>query len=115
MMVVVDGSHNLRIVTHLHSERSAAVKGFVSSENADIACLERSQLQGVLVGLGTAVDQEQLVVVVARNLAQSFGQLLLQGIDDGVAVESQLANLAGDGFHIVRMGVADADDGVSAI
>jgi hypothetical protein len=39
----------------------------------------------------------------------------LQGVDDGIAVESQLVDLLGDGLDVVRMRVADADDGMSAI
>ena len=115
MVVVVDGGYNLRIVAHLDSQRGAAVEGLVGGEHADIAGLERSQLQGVLVCFGTAVHKEQLVVVVARDFSQSLSQLLLQGVDDGIAVESQLVDLLGDGLDVVRMRVADADDGMSAI
>jgi hypothetical protein len=77
--------------------------------------MERSQLQGVLVGLRTAVDEEQTVVLITTYLAQAVGQLLLELVHHGVAVEPQLGHLSADGFHIMRMRMTDADDGMSAI
>ena len=77
--------------------------------------MEGGQLQRVLIGLGTAVDQEQAVVLVAACLAQALGQLLLKLIDDGVTVKAKLFHLTAHGLHIVWMSVADADDGMTSI
>ena len=76
-MIVVDGGNNLRIVRHLYCQTRAPVESLLAAEHTRIARLKRSQLQRVLIGLGTAVDEEQLVVVVATDLAQSFSQLHL--------------------------------------
>ena len=82
VMIVVDGGYNLRIVGYLHSQARASVESLLAAEHTRIARLKRSQFQRVLIGLGTAVDEEQLVVVVAANLAQTLCQLHLQFIDD---------------------------------
>ena len=77
--------------------------------------LERRQLQGVLVGLGTTVDEKQLVVLVAADASQSLGHLLLQFVDDGVGVEPNLLQLLRHLIYIMGVRVPDADDGMTAI
>lgn len=47
----------------------------------------------ILISLGTAVDEKQLVVIVAADLAESLGQLLLQAVDDAVGVEAEPARV----------------------
>ena len=42
-------------------------------EDALAARMERGQFQGILVGLGSAVDEKQLIVVITADAAQSFG------------------------------------------
>ena len=91
------------------------MKGLLGREHARAAIGKRGELQRVLVGLGAAVDQEQLVVVVARDAAQALGQLHLQLVHHGVGVEAQLADLFRNLLDIVRVGVPDADHGMSAI
>ena len=103
--VGVDGGDNLRIVGHLYGETCAPVEGLLGREHARAAIGKRGQLQCVLVGLGTAVDEKQLVVVVARDAAQSLGQLHLQLVHHGVRVEPQLADLFCDLLDIVRMDI----------
>ena len=115
MVVVVDGGDDFGIVAHLHGQAGAPVKSLVGREHTCVARLERCQLQGILVGFGTAVDKEQLVVLVARDAAQAFGQFTLQRIDDGVGVEAQLADLFRDGLDVVGMRMADADDCMAAV
>ena len=58
---------NLRVVRCFHGERRASVESLLTREDARATVVERSQLQGVLVGLGTAVDEKQLIVVVAAG------------------------------------------------
>ena len=77
--------------------------------------MEPGQLEGVLVGLSATVDEEELVVVVARHAAQPVGDLLLQAIDDTVGIEAQVAELALQHLHIMGMAVAYADDGMATI
>ena len=43
------------------------------------------------------------------------GHLLLELVDDGVGVEAQGGYLVADHLHVVRMGVADGDDGMAAV
>ena len=79
MVVVVQRSHNLRVVGYLDSQRRTAMERLLARQDAcSLRILERCQLQRILVGLGTAVNQEQLVVLITANLTQSLGQLLLQ-------------------------------------
>ena len=115
MMVVVDGSDDLGIVRHLNSQTRTSVEGFLATQHTGVTRLEGCQFQGVLIGLGTAVDQEQLVVVVATDFAQSFGQFHLQLVDHRVGVESDLTELLRHFLLIVGMGVPDADHSVAAI
>ena len=67
--VVVDGGDDLWIVRHLHSQTCTAMESLLAREHPCPAVSKRCQFQGILVGLGTAIDEEQLVVVVARDLA----------------------------------------------
>ena len=56
--VGVDGRDDLGVVGDLHGEAGAAVEGLGGAEHACAAVGEAGQLQGVLVGLGAAVDEE---------------------------------------------------------
>ena len=115
MAVGVDGGDNLRIVGGFHCQRGASVESFLSGEYPAAAGGERGELQTVLVGLGAAVHQKQLVVGIAAYGTQAFGQLALQRVHHGVGVEAYLAQLAAHGLHIVGMAVSDADHGMSAV
>ena len=66
--VVIDGCDDFRIVRHLHSQRGSSVESLLTREHTGASIGERGEFQGILVGLGTAVDQKQLVVVVAADL-----------------------------------------------
>ena len=107
MSAVVDGSDDFRIVRHLHSQRCTSVESLAAGDDARTSVVERSQLQCIFVGFGTAVDEEQRIVLVAAGFAQSFGHLLLQFVDDGVGIESQCGHLLADHLHIMRMRVVE--------
>ena len=77
--------------------------------------MEGGQLEGILVGLGAGVHQKQLIVVVARSLAQTGSQVALQLVDNGIGIEAKLLELAGQHVHIMRVAVADADYGVATV
>ena len=81
MVVVVDGSDNLGIVGHFNGQTRTSVEGSLTTQHTGVACLEGSQFQGVLISLGTTVDQKQLLVVVATDFAQSLSQFHLQFVD----------------------------------
>ena len=115
MTVVVDGGDDLRVVRHLHCQTRTTMEGLLARKHSGIARLKRSQLQGILVGLGTRVDKKQLVVVVATDLSQSLSQLHLQLVDDRVGVESYLVQLLRHLLYIVGVGVTDRDHSVSAV
>jgi hypothetical protein len=91
------------------------VESLLAAEHAGIARLERCELQGVLVGLGPAADEKQLVVVVAADASQSLGHLLLQFVDDGVGVEPNLLQLLRHLIYIMGVRVTDADDSMATI
>ena len=44
-----------------------------------------------------------------------LGQLLLQRVDHGVGVEAQRGRLPAQGLHVVRVGMAYGNDGMSAV
>jgi hypothetical protein len=74
------------------------------------------QFERILVGFGARVDEEELVVVVARGFAQTFGELHLeQLVDNRVAVEAQLLQLCGHHLHVVGMAMADADNRMTPV
>ena len=91
------------------------MEGLLEGENACAPVVERGQLQGVFVGFGPRVDKKQLVVVISACLAKACSKLSLQGVDDGVAVEAQLAELLRHGLNIVGVAVAHANHGVASV
>ena len=111
----IDRGDDFRVVRHLHGQGCASVEGLGEADDACPPVVEGGQLQRILVGFRAAVDEEQLIVVVAARLAQPFGQLHLQFVDDRVGVEAQHGHLLADHLHIVRMGMADGDDGMAAV
>ena len=113
--VGIYGSDDFRIVGGFHCQRRAAMECFLCRKYAFAAGVERSQLHGVLVGLGSAVDQEQLIVVVTASFAQTCGELLLQGVDNRVGVEAQTVELTLESLDVMRMAVADAYHRVTAV
>ena len=113
--VAVDGCLYGWVVGGLYSQRCASVEGFLEGQDAGASCVERRQLQGILVGFCTTVDEEQTVVIVTREGTETARQFLLQGIDDAVGIEAQLSSLLCKCFDIMRMAVSDADDGMTAI
>ena len=56
--VGIDGGDNLRVVGHLNGQRGTAVESLGSGEHTGASVLERGEFQCVLIGLGTAVDEE---------------------------------------------------------
>ena len=115
MTVIIDWSNDLGVVGSLYCQGRAAMKGFFGGKYARAAVIEGCELESILIGLGTRVDKKQTVVFVSANLAQSLGQLALQGVDDGVAIKAQLIQLARNGLHVMRMAMPYANDGVAAI
>jgi hypothetical protein len=91
------------------------VKSLLAREYTSVACFKGCQFQGVLVGLGAAVNQKQLVVVVATDLTQTLCQLYLQLVDHRVGIESHLTELLCHFLLVVRMGVPYTDHGVTTI
>ena len=78
--VVIDGRDDLGVVGHLDRQRGASVEGFLHREHAGSAVVEGCQLHGILIGLSARVDEEQLVVLIARRLAETGCQLLLEWV-----------------------------------
>ena len=111
----VHGSLYRGVVRNGHGQTRTSVEGSVHGQHTLAARRERSQLQGVLVGLGAAVAEEERIVVISRQFAQLVRQLLLQGVDDGIRIEPDLRELRRDHLHIVRMGVTYRDDGMAAV
>ena len=84
-------------------------------KHAGFSVGEGSQLQGILVCLGTRVDEEELIIFITAYLAQTLSEFHLQLVDDRVGIETQVVQLVGEHLHIVRMAMTDADNGMPAI
>ena len=74
----IDRGDDFRVVCHLHGQGCASVEGLGEADDACPSVVEGGQLQRVLVGFRAAVDEKQLVIVVAAGFAQAFGQFRLQ-------------------------------------
>ena len=77
--------------------------------------MERGKLQSVFVGLGTGIDEEELIVVITTGFSKALGELLLQMVDNGIGIESKRVQLLGEFLDIMRMAMTDADDGMAAV
>ena len=77
--------------------------------------VETGKFQCILVGLSTTVDQEKAIVLITAYFSESLSQLLLQGVDDTVGVETNLLHLVIDSLNIMRMTVTNADDSMTSI
>jgi hypothetical protein len=87
----------------------------MESNHTALARMERSEFESVLVALCTGVVEEEGVVLVARDTAQTLCQLLLERVLNRIGVEANLAELVREHLHIVWMSVTDTDNGVTAI
>lgn len=115
VVVGVYGCYNLRIVGGFYGKRGASVERLLGRKHARASRFKRSQLQRVLVSLGSAVDQEQLIVVVTAQFAESFGKLTLKVVDYRVAVKAESIELLCEFLYIMRMAVANAYNGMTAV
>ena len=115
MIIGVNGCYNLGIISHLDSQRGAAVERLVDGKDALAAVLERGELEGILVSLSSGVNKKQLIVVVTADSAKAFGKLNLQFIDDRIAVKAKVIELPCQHADIMGMAVADTDDCMTTI
>ena len=115
MVVGIDRGNNLGVGGGLYCQGSAAVEGPLKGEDTGAAIMEGGELESILIGLGTGVDEEKLIVFITAGLTQAVGKLLLQGIDDGVTIEAKLAKLCGHSLNIMGMAVAHAYHGMATV
>ena len=54
------------------------MEGLVECENLWLSGVERRYLEGIFIGLGSAVAEEKRIVVIAAELAELCGELLLK-------------------------------------
>ena len=104
-----------RIVGRGDGSAGAAVEGFPESQDLGPSGCEGGQFQGILVGFRPAVAQEQPVVFIAADFPEQECEFLLEAVVYGIRIETELAELVFDLPNVMRMAVADADDGVAAI
>ena len=72
--------------------------------------MERGKLQSVFVGLGTGIDEEELIVVITTGFSKALGELLLQTVDNGIGIESKRVQLLCEILDIMSMSMTDDDD-----
>lgn len=115
MTIGIDRCDDLWIGSCLDSKGGTSVEGLLSTEHTGTTIVEGCKFEGVLVGLSTTVDEEELIILVARCLAETLCQLDLQWVLDRIAIETQLVELLGHLLYIVWMAMSDGDHCVSAI
>ena len=107
--------NNLWIVGNLNGKRCAAMESLFKSYHTLFSVLERREFERILICLGTGVYKEKTVILVTAYSAQLFSNTLLQGVDDGIGVETKRCNLTAYHVDIAGMGMTNGDDGMSAI
>ena len=112
---LVEGGLDGGIVGGCDGSARAAVECLADGQDFLASGLEGSSLEGVFVGLGTAVAQEQRVVGVAALQAEFAGQLHLQRILHRVGVKTESAQLPLHHLHIDRVTVSDGNHGVASV
>src|SRR6185312_13284284 len=112
---LVDGGDDGRVVRHGYRQRRAAMEGLAEGDYLFAAGMKGGQLECVLVCFGPGITKKYLVVRAAADLAELIGQLFLQGNADRIAIETDLIQLVGDALYVMRMGMADGNDGMAAI
>ena len=111
----IERGYYRRIVGHRHRAGSPAVEAPPEGHHAVAPGVERSELEGVLVGLGPAVVQEEAVVGLSAESPETPCELLLQRIAYAVGIEAYAGSLLPEGFKVFRVAVAYGDDGVAAV
>ena len=91
------------------------MESMLHGEHPAAPIVETGEFQCILVGLSTTVDQEKAIVLITAYFSESLSQLLLQGVDDTVGVETNLLHLVIDSLNIMRMTVTNADDSMTSI
>ena len=99
----IERRDNLGIVSDGDCTRSPAVKTLAESDDTVPAGVEGSQFHGILIGFGSGIVKEQGIIFITGSLAQLTGKFLLQRIDHAVGIETDAAQLVGDGSHVVGM------------
>jgi hypothetical protein len=77
--------------------------------------VERRYLEGIFIGLGSAVAEEKRIVVIAAELAELCGELLLKRVLHSVRIETERCRLLLHLLHIMRMTMTYGYDGVAAV
>jgi hypothetical protein len=77
--------------------------------------MKRSEFQSVLNRFCTRIYHEETIVFITGKLAELFSDCFLKGVLDRIGIESQIADLALQAFHIMRMAVADRDNCMTSI
>ena len=111
----VEGGADRGVVRCGDGACGTAVECLGKGQHLRAAGVERGQFQGVLIRLRSRVAEEEAVIVIARCAAQLFGQRGLERVFDRVGIEPQPCGLLGDCPYVVGLGMADRDDGMSAV
>ena len=114
-MTRIEGRDDFRVVRSCYRARSTAVKRASKRHHAGFAGVEGGQLQRILIGLSPRVAQKQRVILVARYLTQLVGQLRLNRNLHRVGVETDVLQLLRQALYVVRVAMADRNNGVAAV
>lgn len=91
------------------------MESFTESQHLGLIVMKRGKFDGILIGLGTRVAEEEPIVFVTREAAKLFGQLLLQAVLYRVGVKAKLSNLLANHLYIVGVSMADRDYGMASV
>ena len=112
---VIYRRNDFGVVGHIHGGRSTAVERVRKRDDFLLSRVERGQLQGILIGFGARIDEEEAVIVVTRRTAQLLGQLGLQLVDHRIGIEGQPVELRREFLDIIGVGVPYRNHGVAAV
>ena len=68
------------------------------------------------INLNSLIKNDKIKkIIIAAGFTQLIGQLLLQAVDHGVGIETEVAHLLRNGFHVGGMAMPYGDHGMTAI
>ena len=111
----VEGRLNRGVVRYGDGSRRAAVESLRDGQHLAAARVERRQFQGVFIGLGPRVAEEEAVVVVTRDAPEFFGECPLERVLHRVRIEPEACDLLLHGPYVVGLRMPDRDHGVAAV
>ena len=115
LVLEVERGVDFRIVGDGNSSAGTAVEAVAESDDLATTSMERREFEAVLVGLGSAVADEEAIFREPAQLANLLGESRLEGIDDAIGIEGDVVELVGYRLYVARVAVTYGDYGMTAV